>query len=123
MLFGHNPACAWLVPCPPTSEELLEVTTNLGDALLAWTGFKSNEDGPVVNVIMSAEPVNWYQSEFEAERKAGARAYWIGCTEMGLNIQKAIVEHIAAGKPFQIAQEEQLWLARAKRFADEAKGV
>lgn len=42
---------------------------------------------------------------------------------MGLNIQKAIVEHIAAGKPFQIAQEEQLWLARAKRFADEAKGV
>ncbi|GBQ82578.1 hypothetical protein AA14337_2384 [Acetobacter malorum DSM 14337] len=107
---------------PPTSEELLEIMTNLRDALLAWPGFTSNEDGPVANVIMSAEPVNWYQAEFEAERKTGSRAYWIGSTEMGLNIEKAIVEHIAAGKPFQISQEEQLWLAASKRFADEAKG-
>lgn len=110
------------LPRPLTPEELLGVMNSLRDALLAWPGFTSSEDGPVVQVIMSAAPVNWYQAEYEAERKPGACAYWIGSTEMGLNIEKAIIEHIAAGKPFQIAQEEQLWLAASQRFADKAKG-
>ncbi|MCX2562101.1 hypothetical protein OQ252_11945 [Acetobacter farinalis] len=88
----------------------------------AWPGFTSVENGPVADIIMNAAPVNWHQAEFEAERKAGAKAYWIGSTEMGLNIEKAIIERIAIGQPFLIEQEKELWLAASARFADAAKG-
>lgn len=106
---------------PLTPEELLAVMISLRDGLLAWPGFTSDEDGPITDVIMSAAPVNWYQAEFEAERKAGSKAYWMGNTEMGLHIEKAIIERIAVGQPFQIEQEEVLWMKACARFAEAAK--
>lgn len=106
---------------PLAVPELLEIMTNVRDALLDWPQFTNAADGPVVQVIMSETPVTWYQAEFEAERKPGSNAYWIGSTDLGLNVEKAIIENIAMGTAFQISEEEQLWRAASEQFADAAK--
>ncbi|MBB2161313.1 hypothetical protein [Gluconacetobacter sacchari] len=108
-------------PYTISPDEVDQIKRNLAEALPQWKNLFHPDDGPLAGIKLSTERLNWYLAE---ERASDPRqsAYWLNSTELGFNIEKAITENIADDAPFRISEENQLWDAAAKRFAEQASG-
>ncbi|WP_099349106.1 hypothetical protein [Acetobacter aceti] len=101
--------------------DMVKIITDIRLALSGWPGFFHPDDGVMIELARSDAQLTWYEAEEMAEDPS-KQYYWIGSTELGIQVEKQIIEHVVAGCAFRIAEEDKLWAVASARYADEAAG-